>query len=143
MNEENSNKRKEGLGIIFHSGSYDRICNGFHIAMTSLAMGRKVKIFFTFWSLRYLKKGKTPQYELDCEAERYKNLLEKHIEKGHLQDVSKLITLTKSIGGKLYVCTNSIELFEMTQDELIDEVDRSMGLVTFLNKVEDYQILFI
>lgn len=47
-------KDRKGLAIIFHSGSYDRISHGLSIALTALALGREVRLFFSYWALEYL-----------------------------------------------------------------------------------------
>ncbi len=137
------NKNEKGLGIILHSGSYDRVYHGLTIAATASAMEQEVKLFFTYWSLEYLKKRESFNLRLDSEGIKYKNNLEKFMEKGHLQKISELITLSKSMGVKIYVCTGSMALLNIERDDLIDEVDNPIGLATFLDEIEEYQFLFI
>lgn len=48
-------EKKRGLGIIFHSGSYDKIYQGMEIALTALALERRVHLFFSYWALEYLR----------------------------------------------------------------------------------------
>ncbi len=134
---------KKGLGIIFHSGYYDRIYHGFSITLAASALGREVKLFVTYWTLEYFKKGESGAIKLDGESEAYKDLIKKNIEKGHLQKISELITQAKSMGVKIYACTNSMGILNIARDELIPEVDKSMGLTTFLVETKDSQLLFI
>lgn len=134
---------KKGLGIIFHSGSYDRISHGFSIAMAALALGREVKLFFSYWALGYLKKDKVDSLKLDEEANSCRAMVEKGLKRGHLQETSELISQVKKLGGKFYACTNSMGLLNISRDELIEEVDKSMGIITFLTETDGYQILFI
>ena len=77
MSDEN-----QGMGIIFHSGSYDRVQHGLSIAAIASAFEQKVKTFWTFWSLLSLKKGEESYFELDEEAEKHKEALEEHLKKG-------------------------------------------------------------
>ena len=134
---------KKGLAIIFHSGSFDRLYHGLSLALSALALGREVRLFFTYWALEYLKKDQPAALKLDEEAMAQRGLLEKHIERGHIQRLPELIRQAKSMGAKFYACTNSMGLLNIARDELINEVDKSMGIVTFLTETAEDQMLFI
>lgn len=134
---------KTGLAIIFHSGSYDRIYHGLSIALAALALGREVKFFFTYWALEYLRKERTPSLKLETKAKRQEEILKKNLKQGHIQKISELINQAKSMGAKFYACTNSMGLLNISRDELIDEVDKTMGITTFLTETANDQILFI
>ncbi len=133
---------KKGLSIIFHSGSYDRIYHGFSIVLVALALGREVRCFFTYWALEYLVKGKSV-FQLNEEGQTHRKILEEHMKKGHIQKISELLTQAKSLDAKFCVCTNSMGLLNISRDELVNEVDKSMGLTTFLVETGQDQILFI
>ncbi len=133
----------KGLGIIFHSDSFDRIYNGLSIAATALALEQDVKFFFTYWSLTYLKKDQPTEIILDEEAEKHRPILEKAIEKGQIQEFSKLLTLAKEMGAGIYACSGSMSMRNIKKEDLIAEVDKVMGIATFLTDIEDYQVLFI
>ena len=135
-------RENKGLSIIFHSGSYDRVYHGFSIALVALALGRVVQCFFTYWALEYLVKGKLV-FQLNEEGQAHKKILEEHMKKGHIQEISELLTQAKAMGAKFYVCTNSMGLLNISRDELVNEVDKSMGLTTFLAETGQDQILFI
>ncbi len=132
----------KGLSIIFHSGSYDRVYHGFSIVLVALALGREAKCFFTYWALEYLMKGKSV-FQLNEEGQAHKKILEEHMKKGHMQEISELLTQAKAMGAKFYVCTNSMSLLNVSRDELVNEIDKSMGLTTFLAEAGQDQILFI
>jgi peroxiredoxin family protein len=133
----------KGLGIIFHSGSFDRIYNGLSIAATALALEQDVKFFFTYWSLSYLKKDQPSEIILDKEAEEHRLILEKAINKGQIQEFSNLLSLSKEMGAKVYACSGSLAIRNIKNEDLIEDVDKVMGLATFLTDIEDYQVLFI
>ena len=134
---------KAGLAIIFHSGSYDRIYHGLSIALAALALGRDVRLFFTYWALDYLRKDKPSLFKLDAEAQKQRRVLEKNIERGHIQKIEELIVQAKSMKAKIYACTSSMGLLNISRNELIGEVDKSMGITTFLTETAQDQILFI
>jgi peroxiredoxin family protein len=70
-------------------------------------------------------------------------MIQENIKKGHLESFSELIAQTKALGAEFCTCTNSMSLLNIARDELVEEVDRPMGLTTFLQKTADDQILFI
>lgn len=134
---------QKGLAIIFHSGSFDRLYHGLSIALAALALGREARFFFTYWALEYLKKEGTVSIRLDGDGQAHRELLNKNIKAGHMLKVSELFSQAKAMGAKFYACTNSMGLLNIARNELIDEVDKSMGITTFLTETADCQILFI
>lgn len=136
---------KKGLGIIFHSGDYARVIHALSISLAALTLDREVRLFFTYWPLEYLKKN-APSFKFlkfDSENPIYQEIIEKNLKKGHLQSIPELIAQNKKMGAKFYVCTNSMALLNIARDELIDAVDKSMGIITFLTETKSDQILFI
>lgn len=134
---------KRALAVIFHSGSYDRISHGLSIALAALALGREVRFFFTYWALEYLRRKGRSALKLDKEAEEHRAILEGNIKKGHILKVEELFGQAKAMGAKFYACTNSMGILNIARDELIEEVDKSMGITTFLTETVEDQILFI
>jgi len=137
---------KSGLGIIFHSGSYDRLHHGISIALAALALGRKVRFLFTYWALEYLRRDVSSALEPKVDKEEdpaHIQTIRENIKKGHLESISDLIVRSKALGAEFYTCTASMSLLNIARDELIDEVDRPMGLTTFLDETAEDQILFI
>lgn len=136
-------KKRRGLAVIFHSGSYDRVYNGLTVALTALAQGRDVKLFFTYWSLEYLKRSKAPGLTLDMEGADHKDLIEKRLEDGQMKQVSELLADARTLGGKIYVCVGSMSLMNIARKELVDEIDGTSGTPAFLSEVEEDQLIFV
>ncbi len=137
---------KSGLGIIFHSGSYDRLHHGISIALAALALGRKVRFLFTYWALEYLRRDVSSALEPKVDKKEdsaHIQTIRENIKEGHLESISDLIVRSKALGAEFYTCTASMSLLNIARDELIDEVDRPMGLTTFLDETAEDQILFI
>ena len=141
MNAENTNYK--GLAIILHSGSFDRIYHALSLALAALALGREVRLFVTYWALEYMRKENPAVFDLDKEAEDHLKILEGNLKNGHIHKISELITNTKAMGGKIFACTGSMGMLNISRDELIPEVDMSMGITTFLTETSLDQILFI
>ena len=136
-------ERKRGLGIIFHSGSYDKIYQGMEIALTALALERRVHLFFSYWALEYLRSDTDSKKKIENEPENLQKLFMDGLKSGSIKDFSELFSMLKQLGGKLYTCPGSMALLNITREELIDEVDECMGLASFLIKTEKDQLLFV
>jgi peroxiredoxin family protein len=134
---------KRGLALIFHSGSFDRIHQGFSLALAASALGRPVRLFFSYWALKYLKRGEDSYFHLDSEARGFQAILQKGLDRGHMESVAQMLGQVKAMGGRCYACTHSMGLLNISRDELAETVDRSMGLTAFLTDTAEDQILFI
>ena len=137
------NASRKGLSTIFHSGSYDRLYHGLSIALAALALNREVKFFFSYWALEYLRREKGTRLVLDSEGNAHREILEKNIKEGHILEIQELFSQAKRMGAKFYACTNSMGLLNIARNELINEVDKSMGITTFLTESASDQMLFI
>lgn len=136
-------EEKRGLGIIFHSAALDRFHHGLSIALAALALGRPVRFFFTYWALKYLRRGEEFPLYLDSESREHMPDLERKLQAGHLESIPDLLRQAKALGGKFYTCTHSMGLLNIARDELTEVVDRSMGLTSFLTETAEDQLLFI
>ncbi len=132
-----------GTGIIFHSGAYDRVNHGLSIAVAALAMGYDVKMFFTHLSLFHLLKDERYVVDFSEKNEFYVKRYRKFLGEGHIQSIRSQIEDCKKLGGVIYVCPASMALLNISRDELIPEVNGSLGITAFLAEIEGFQTFFI
>ncbi len=122
------------LCIFLHSGSYDRVYQAISITNVVLAMGGEVHIFFSYGALKRLVKGKTDELQAE---EPFREEMAKNIKRGTIDSISEMLHTAKRFGRlKIYACTASMAVLNIARDELIDLVDCSMGLVSFLDLVK-------
>ena len=69
--------------------------------------------------------------------------LEKGLKEGSIKKISEMITYLKGFGGKIYSCSAAIAFHNIKKDELIEEVDGIMGVMTFLEKTENSRLLYV
>lgn len=131
--------------IFLHSGSYDRVFQAMSIANVVLATGGEVHIFFSYGALRRLVKGRTDDAVIEGEPAFFKAEIEKNIARGTIDSITEMIDMGRRFGRlKIYACTGSMAILNIARDELIDAVDQSMGLVSFLQLVKEAdQVLYI
>lgn len=140
---ETMNRKKRGLAIVLHSGSYDRLYHGLSLAVAALAQGKPARLFFSYWALEYLRKDKPATFALNEEAEVHRALLEKAVKGGHILPVVELLRQVKAMGGMIYACSSSMGLLNVARGELADIADKSMGITTFLSETAGDQTLFV
>lgn len=133
----------KGLAIIFHSGSYDRLYHGLSLALAASALGRQVRLFFTYWALGCMKKNEPSSFNLDREAQAHQEIIDKNIKAGHMHQLAEFFSQAKQLGVRFYACTQSMGLLNISRDELVKEIDKSMGITTFLTEACGDQLLFI
>ncbi|MGQ9859384.1 MAG: hypothetical protein ACUVS3_11955 [Thermodesulfobacteriota bacterium] len=131
------------LAVILHDGGYDRVHHGLSLAVAALALGREVRLLFTYWALTYLKREGHPSLKGSSAERTGVTSLLHEIEKGHVEDVEGLLERIKALGGRIYACTNSMGILNISRDELRAEAERPVGLTTFLRECAEDQILFI
>lgn len=136
MKEKGGEKREDSLAIILHSSSYDRADYVLSIAIVALAMGMNVHMLFTYEGLKRLVKGHTEDLNGSTE-EAIRTAIEKGLKNGNIQPLSRRFKEAKRMGLKIYACVNAMAIFNVSKDELVSEVDKPMGLATFLELAKD------
>jgi len=133
----------KNVSIIFHSGSYDRVNHGLSVALSALLMGGRAKLYFTHSSLKYLKKEKEKSITLLDGDRDYRERYIKSIENGHVERIEEMIKHCKELGAEFFVCPASMAILNISRDELIEEVDRVVGLASFISDSEDFDLIFV
>ncbi len=131
--------------IFLHSGSYDRVYQAISISTVVLAMGGEVHIFCSYGGLLRMVKGRTDDVVVEGEPGPFKEVLEKNLDRGTLDHLSELLETAHRFGNfHIYACTASMAVLNVARNELIELVDASMGLVSFLELVKEAdKVLYI
>ena len=149
--------RPAKLSLIVFSGDLDKVMAAFVIANGALAMGQAVTIFFTFWGLNALRKGKIqPEGKpfMDClfgwmmpnGARKLKlskmnmmgmgTLMMNHVmRQKNVIPLPDLIQMAHSGGARMVACTMSMDVMGLTREELIDGLEFG-GVATFLEEAQ-------
>ena len=125
------------IGIILHSGEWDRIYHAFSLASMYSALESRVTVFLTYWSIESLANGK-----LDCGDERKNEVFRKAMEEGKVKELAEMVELGKAFGNlEIIACSGSMEIFGYELSDLPEWVDRVAGLGEFLMNTE--KVIFI
>ncbi|ADC66340.1 conserved hypothetical protein [Ferroglobus placidus DSM 10642] len=125
------------ISIIIHSGEWDRIYHAFSIASTYSALDKKVKVFLTYWAIETIVRGK-----FDCGSEEKNEKIRKGMEEGKIKTLDEMIKLGKEFGNlEIIICSGSMEVLGIKEEELPDWVDRVGGLAEQLMEAE--KVIFV
>jgi peroxiredoxin family protein len=147
MMPEESAKR---LAIIALHGTMDMAYPPFILATTAAAMDMEVAIFFTFYGLELLKKGKIDKLEVSPIANpampipipniigmlpgmtaMATMMMKKWMKRTHVAELSELLSLSKELGVKLIACQMTMGAMGVKKEDLIDGLEIG-GAATFL-----------
>ena len=157
---------EEKMTLIVFSDDLDRALAAFNLANTGASMGMEVTMFFTFWGLGVIKKGKVARGDKSFmqwmmglmkrgSARRLKmsqmNMLgmgtgtmKSMMKTYRMPSVEEMITLAKEQGVRFIACTTSMALMGLSRDDFIDEVEEVAGAATYLGIASEAKVnLFI
>jgi peroxiredoxin family protein len=143
--------------ILLFSDDLDKVLATFVIANGATAMDSEVTIFFAFWGINVLRKDTAAAPPKDLLAklfgwmmpkgpERLKlskmhlfglgTLMMKRVMKAkHVKMVPELIASARAAGVRFVVCTMSMDVMGISQEELMDGVELG-GVASFLGAAE-------
>jgi len=146
--------KDDGVTIIVFSGEMDKVFAAFSIAIGAAAAGKETNMFFTFWGVKAIQKGNLTGQGF---FGRMMGLLNrgginrigpsrfnfggigrwmfKYMMKSHKVTLLEEMRQTAiDLGVKLLPCVASMQIMEINEDNLIDEVEKSCGVATMLEK---------
>jgi peroxiredoxin family protein len=138
------------LAIIAMHGTMDMAYPPFILATAAAAMDMEVAIFFTFYGLELLKKGKIDKLKVAPIANpampvpmpniigmlpgmtaMATMMMNKWMKKANVSKLSELLALSKELGVKLIACQMTMDVMGVKKEDLIDGLEFG-GAATFL-----------
>ena len=163
---DNNHGMPRKVAIVCSKGSLDMAYPGLILANAARMMGIEAMVFFTFWGLSILKK---PGSGITGEDWRQKlmSAFHKgtpdglHLSKLHfaglgpsmmksladdknVASVQELLDLSQQLGVKLWPCQMTMDLMGLTNDDLIDGLDKPAGAGSAISLMKEASIqLFV
>lgn len=163
--QEHDDAQTADLVIFAWSGDLDKIWPTFILATTSAAMGRSVTVFFTFWGLFPLvrndvrltgtnwmqrmlamfNRGGTEHLKLSkMNFAGFGPRMMRKLAKDHkVATPQELLELAQDMGVRLIPCQMTMDMLGLTQDDLIDGLEKPAGAATALLEADKATTLFI
>lgn len=133
----------------------------FMLASTAGAMGWEAHLYFTFWGMDIITKGKSENLKISPVGNPSMplpniigvlpgmtsvatSMMKGKMEKSNMPTLQSLIKMAKQMGVKFHACTTTMNLMGITKDDLIPEVDDLIGAATYLDLAADADVtLFV
>ena len=157
MSEEN-----QKATIVVFSGDMDKVFAAFIIATTAAAMGMETTMFFTFWGLKAIQKGNTTGKGLFGRMLGLMNrggidrigpsrfnfggvgrwMFKKMMKDQNVTSLPEMLQMAIDLDVKMLACLMSMDVMEITQDDLIDEIDDVVGAATMLAEAQESTVQY-
>ena len=145
---------EDKVALVVFSGDLDKVLAAFVIANGAAALGQEVKIFFTFWGLSVLKKNSSlsdkglfqkmmslmspgnseglPVSKMNYFGVGAKMLRQMMADK-NVDSLEDMIALSNELGVTMIACEMSRDVMGITDDELVEGLERG-GVAAFLSE---------
>jgi peroxiredoxin family protein len=155
---------RNGTTIIVMSGDMDKVMAAFNIAVGAAAAGKETNMFFTFWGLKAIQKGNRTGRSFFGKMMGVMNrgginrigpsrfnfggigrwMFKKMMKDHKIVSLEELRQTAIDLGVKFHPCQMSMEVMEISKEDLIDEVQGVCGVASMLEMSDrSRQTLFI
>lgn len=152
-------KQRSKLAIICSKGSMDMAYPPFILGQAAALMDYEVHLFFTFWGMDIVHKKKVHKLKatpvgnpaahmatwvgaVPGMSAMMTGMMKKQIAALKIPPIPQMIKDAQDLGVQLHACSTSMEMFKMTEADLVEGVD-VVGAASFLAMSEGGQTLFI
>jgi peroxiredoxin family protein len=133
--------------LIVHSGDLDKVYSAFIIGLGALSMGMDVSMYFTFWGLQRLKKGRLDKAPLSrmnmFGLGRW--MIRRKMRQAGVASLGKMLKDFIELGGKILACDMTMEIMGVKKEKLRDDViSNYCGVGTYIKEAMESDVtLFI
>ena len=148
------------VAIICSKGSLDMAYPGLILANAARMSGIEAMIFFTFWGLDIIRKEKSANLHVSTVGNPSMpmptmlgglpgmeslatKMMKKEIAKLDLPTIPELLQDLSDAGARLYGCRMAMDMFHLTKDDLVPQVEDVISAMDFFDKSAGAQIIFI
>jgi peroxiredoxin family protein len=121
----------EKATIVVHSGDMDKLYSALIIATGALSMGMEASLYFTFWGLERLVKGKLEKGSLSS-MNMFglgKWMVKRRMKAANVASLEKLMQDLKELGGKIIACEMTMEIMGIKREDLREDLIDEYGAV--------------
>ena len=149
----------EKVSIIISKGSFDGIYPGLIMANGARMEGIEASLFFTFFGLDAINKARNEHVKVASVGNPGLHLatwlggvpgmssivthqMAKKMEELDIPPIPEFVELIADSGGRLFACKASVDMFDLTKDDFIDQVEDVITVGEFYGLAAGGQIIF-
>jgi peroxiredoxin family protein len=117
--------------IVVHSGDMDKLYSALIISTGALSMGMEASLYFTFWGLERLIKGKLeggPLSKMHLLG-LGKWMVLRRMKAAKVVSLEKLLQDFKELGGKIIACEMTMQIMGIKREDLREDLIDEYGAV--------------
>lgn len=148
------------IAFVCSKGSLDMAYPGLIMANGALEQGVETHMFFTFWGMDMINKSTMHDLKFSPVGNPATHMpaalaplpgmtamatsrMRKQLEELHVPDVPTFLVHLKDMGAHLWACKMSVDMFDLTTDDMIDELDGVLNVADFIEIIDGAQTMFI
>lgn len=133
--------------IVVHSGDMDKLYSALIITTGALSMGMEASLYFTFWGLERLVRGKLEGGSLSKMhlLGLGKWMVKRRMKSANVASLERLLQDFKELGGKIIACEMTMQIMGIRQEDLRQDLIDEYGAVgAYIQEARESKItLFI
>lgn len=147
------------ISIIISKGSLDGVYPGLIMANGARMEGIEASLLFTFFGLEAIMKKRADKLRVATVGNPAMHMpsiigmlpgisafatsmMKKEMEKLDIPPVSEFIEMIHDAGADLHACKATVDMFKLTMDDFLPQVDDIINVGTFYEKSAGAQIIF-
>ena len=147
------------VSIVISKGSLDGVYPGLLMANGARMEGIEASLFFTFFGMEAIMKKKQKNIKVATVGNPAMHMpsllgvipgmsafatsmMKKEMEKIDIPPVDEFIEMIKDAGAEIYACKATVDMFHLTNDDFVEQVDAIINVGTFYEKSAGSQIIF-
>jgi len=148
------------ISFVCSKGSLDMAYPGLIMASGALEQGIETHIFFTFWGMDMINKKTmgnlkfspvgNPATHMPAALAPFPGMttmatkqMKKQMEELDIPDVPTFLAHLQDMGCHLWACKMSVDMFDLTEDDMIDDLDGVLNVGDFMEIIDGAQTMFI
>jgi len=148
------------VSIICSKGSLDMAYPGLILANAARMSGIEATLFFTFWGLDIITSSKVDGLHVSTVGnpsmpmptmlgglpgmESFASrMMKKEIAKLEIPTIRELLQDLSDSGAHLYACRMAMDMFKLTKEDLVPQVEDVISAMDFFDKSAGAQVIFI
>jgi peroxiredoxin family protein len=148
------------MAFVCSKGTLDMAYPALIMASGALEQGVETHLFFTFWGMDMINKetmghlkftpvGNTATHmpqaltPLPGMTTMATHRMRKQLEELDIPDIPAFLTHLSEMGCHLWACKMSVDMFDLDEEDMIDELDGILNVSDFVEIIEGAQTMFI
>ncbi len=155
----NAKETIEKVAIVISKGSLEGVYPGLIMANGARMEGMEASVFFTFFGLDAIRKDRYAKIKvatvgnpgmhiptligmLPGMSSLATRMMKRQMEKLDIPPIPEFIELVADSGAKLYACEATVDMFGLTMDDFVPQVDAILTVGEFYEQAAGGEIIF-